>query len=77
MLVQHVLKLLLGLALKSDELQAISIILLPSDNSERDNDRRTGAGKLNMKREMRTDGKLYIGFEFAPTDGKICEQPRP
>lgn len=77
MLVQHVLKLLLGLALKSDELQAIPVILLPSDNSERDNDRGAGAGKLNMQREMGADGKLHIGFEFAPAYGKICYQPRP
>lgn len=72
MLVQHVLKLLFSLPFKSDKLQPIPVILLPSDDGESNHDRGAGAGKLNMKAKMRADGKLHIGFELAPAYGKVC-----
>jgi len=72
MLIQHVLKLLFGFALKSDKLQPVPIILLPSDDRESDNDRRAGTGQLNMQAEMRADGKPHAGIKLAPADGEIC-----
>lgn len=69
MLVEHVLKLPLGLAFESDEFHAVSIGLLPPDNSKRDDDRSPGPGEFDMQAEMRADGKLDVTLDLAAANG--------
>lgn len=77
MLVKHVSKVLLGLAFESDELDAISLSLLPSNDGKRDNDWEAGSGKFDMQAEMRTDGELDVALDLAAADGKIGQHTFP
>lgn len=56
MLVQHIFELLFGIAVKSDELEPEAIISFPSDDGQRDHDRRPGTGRLYMETQMRANG---------------------
>ena len=54
-LIQHVFQLLFGIALKSNELDAVPIVPLPPNDGERDNDRRPGTGRLHLQMKMGAD----------------------
>ena len=77
MLVEHFLKLPLGLAFESDEFHSVSVVFLPPDDGQRDDDRDTGPGKFKLQAEMRTDGELDIALDLASADGKICQDTFP
>ena len=73
MLIEHFLKLPLGLPFESDEFHPVSIVFLPPDDGQRDDDWDTGPGKLDMQAKMRTDGELDIALDLASADGKVCQ----
>jgi hypothetical protein len=60
MLVEHFLKVLLGLAFESDELYAVSPVPLPANNGKRDIDWDARAGEFDMQTEMGSDGELDL-----------------
>lgn len=63
-LIQHVFQLLFGIALKSNELDAVPIVTLPPNDGERDDDRRTGAGRLHLQMKMGTDRKRFLAHDL-------------
>lgn len=71
MLVQHVLELLLGMAFESNELEPEPVTPLPSDNGERDDDRRSRTGRFYFETKMRADGEVDVALNFTAGNRKI------
>lgn len=63
-LIQHILQLLLGIALKSNELDAAPIVPLPPNDGERDDDRRPGTGRLHLQMKMGADRKRRLAHDL-------------
>jgi len=63
-LIQHVFQLLLGIALKSNELDAVPIISLPPNDGERDDDRRSGTGRLHLQMKMGADRNRRLAHDL-------------
>lgn len=63
-LIQHIFQLLLGIALKSNELDAAPIVPLPPNDGERNNDRRPGAGRLHLEMKMGADRKRRLAHNL-------------
>lgn len=77
MLVQHIFELPLGIAFKPDELEPEPVTLLPADDRERNDDRRTRSGRLDFEAEMRADGKVDMALNFTAGDGEVLQHAVP
>lgn len=77
MLVEHFLKVLLGLAFEPDELYAILPIPLPSNDGKRDINWEARAGEFDMQTEMGSDGKLDVAHDLAAADREIGQDTFP
>jgi hypothetical protein len=63
-LIRHVFKLLFGIALKSNELDAVPIVPLPPNDGERDDDWRPGTGRLHLQMKMGADRNLRLAHNL-------------
>lgn len=63
-LIQHVFQLLFCIALKSNELDAVPILPLPPNDSERDDDRRPGTGRLHLQMKMGADRNRRLAHDL-------------
>ena len=63
-LIQHIFQLLLGIALKSNELDAVPIVPVPPNDGERDDDRRPGTGRLHLQTKMGADRKRHLAHDL-------------
>jgi hypothetical protein len=75
MLVQHILELSLGIAFESNELDPEPVPLLPSDDGEADDDRRSRTGRFYFERKMRADGKVDVAVNLATGNSEISQHP--
>ena len=70
-LIQHILKLFLGSALKSNELESKSIAILPPDDSEGDDHRRSRLRSLDTEAQTGSDGEPIKALDFASGNREI------
>lgn len=71
MLIEHILELVLGLPLKSNKLKSKSITASPSDNGDRDDDRRPSTRRLHMETHTRSDGKLDMAVNLSSSECQV------
>lgn len=74
-LIQHVFQLLFGIALKSNELDAVPIVPVPPNDGERDDDRRPGTGRLHLQMKMGADRNRHLAHDLTACDREISEYP--
>ena len=70
-LIQHILELFLGAALKSNELESKSITMLPPDEGEGDDHRRPRLRSLNTETQTGSDGELVMALDFTSGNREI------
>lgn len=71
MLVQHILKLFLGSAIKSNELESKSVAVFPTNDGEYDDNRRPSLRSLHTKAQTGSDGKLNHAFDLTSGNREI------
>ena len=76
-LIQHILELSLGSPLKSNELEPESITILPTDDSEGDDDRRPRLWSLYTEAQAGPDGELDMAFDFTSGNREISHRSLP
>ena len=70
-LIQHIPELFLGSTLKSNELKSKSITLLPTDDSEGDDNRRPSLRSLYTETQASSDGELDMALDLTSSNREI------
>jgi hypothetical protein len=76
-LIEHLLELLFGIAVESNELEPEPITLFPSDDGKGDHDQWPRAGRLHVETEPCPDGKLDMTFYLAAGNRQIHQHAMP